>query len=191
MLDPVIEVLRDRCPSFERRFGGAADYAAARAAGKLIAPAGYVLPLDDQVLGPANKQQYKQPVRDGFAVAVVLPNFADERGQAAANYVMRIRYELWRALLGWEPDEEHGPIEYDGGSLIELTRAQLWYQYEFFSETEVDVSLTWQGDHLESLPPITSVLIDIDAIDPFDRNLAPSGPDGHVELRAGAILNQE
>lgn len=46
-LTTIIAALRERCPRFENRVGGAAQFKAIPDAGKLRLPAAYVVPSDD------------------------------------------------------------------------------------------------------------------------------------------------
>ncbi|EOJ3373794.1 hypothetical protein ACM2NU_004379, partial [Shigella flexneri] len=46
-LTTIIAALRERCPRFEERVGGAAQFKAIPDAGKLRLPAAYVVPSDD------------------------------------------------------------------------------------------------------------------------------------------------
>ncbi|EII4258517.1 hypothetical protein LHL99_004573, partial [Salmonella enterica] len=46
-LTPIIAALRARCPLFENRVGGAAQFKAIPEAGKLRLPAAYVVPAED------------------------------------------------------------------------------------------------------------------------------------------------
>lgn len=153
----IIAALKTRCASFGGRVAGAAEYKRLPEAANLDMPAAYVIPLDENPDAVQSHNGYRQVVRDSVAVVVVLANTADERGQGSITSVRAIRTELWAALLGWEPDADHGRIEYEGGQLLDLDRARLYYQFEFAAETEIIESDTWQGDSNAALPAFTDL----------------------------------
>ena len=188
-LDLVIQALRARCPSFATRIAGAAQFKALPEAAQLAVPAAFVVPLDDAVEPNQSQNGYRQPLRDSFAVVVALSNGVDERGQAAAATVHTLRKELWQALLGWQPEADYDGIVYEGGQLLALDRARLWYQFEFAAGFEIgsdDVGNveTWQAQELAALPLLEEVKFTLDAYDPADPNVAPHGPDGRPEAEA-------
>lgn len=153
----IIAALKARCASFGGRVAGAAEYKRLPETANLDMPAAYVIPLDENPEQAQSQNGYRQVVRDSVAVVVVLANTADERGQGSITSVRAIRAELWAALLGWEPDADHGRIEYEGGQLLDLDRARLYYQFEFAAETEIVEADTWQGDSNAALPAFTDL----------------------------------
>jgi hypothetical protein len=154
-------------------------------------PSGYVIPMDDEPQDQESSNGYKQIIRDMFAVVVVFNNKADERGQqAVTNAVRLVRKELFRAILAWEPDEEHDRIQYEGGSLLEVNRAHLYYQFEFSAQTVIGEEDTWQAVFNAALPEFKSMSIKMDTIDPYDPNLVVIGPDGRIEVNAEVVIPQ-
>lgn len=153
----IIAALKVRCASFGGRVAGAAEYKRLPETSNLDMPAAYVIPLDENPDAVQSHNGYRQVVRDSVAVVVVLANTADERGQGSIISVRAIRAELWAALLGWEPDTDHGRIEYEGGQLLDLDRARLYYQFEFGADTEITEADTWQGDSNAALPAFTNL----------------------------------
>lgn len=83
-LTPVIAALRARCPRFENRVGGAAQFKAIPDAGKLKLPAAYVVPSEDVTGEQKSQTDYWQDLTEGFSVIVVLSNERDEKGQWAS-----------------------------------------------------------------------------------------------------------
>lgn len=188
-LTNIIRALKERCPSFgvapNRRFAGAAEFAVVEDNQSMEFPSGYVVPLDDEVGEQESSNGYKQVITDKFAVIVVFNNKADALGKHAIGQARNlIRKELFRALLGWSPDEEHGRIQYEGSALLEVTRAHLYFQFEFSAETELGEEDTWQAVYNAALPDFQTMGIDLDAIDPYDPNLVSIGPDGRIEVKA-------
>ncbi len=185
---PIITRLRARCPVFGNRVAGAAEFKPLPETANLAVPAAYVLPLNDQAGTVAAMNGYEQTIRDGFAVVVCLSNRADERGQGAADELDAIRAALWKALLGWEPDDHHGWVEYEGGEVIHMDRARLYYQFDFAAAMDITTAMTGQGADLDALPDFTGAQLRVDCIDPADPNLASTGPDGRNEAEGDFTL---
>lgn len=181
MIDAIITALRARATSFGGRIAGAAEYKRLPEAANLIMPAAYVIPMDEDAGEQISMNGYRQEVRDTFAVVVVLSNTPDERGQTSITSVGSIRSELWASLLAWKPDSSHGPLIYEGGQLLDLDRARLYYQFEFSAVTEILESDTWQATANAALGAFTEMEIKVDTIDPFDPNRGATGPDGTID----------
>lgn len=131
-LTPVIAALRARCPYFENRVAGAAQFKNLPEVGKLRLPAAYVVPGDDSPGENKSQTDYWQELKEGFSVVVILSNGRDERGQFASyDVVDDVRQMLFKALLGWNPEACGNPITYDGGTLLDLNRHELIYQFDF------------------------------------------------------------
>lgn len=193
-LDPVILQLRERVPLFAQRVAGAAEFKVLPETAKLPVPAAYVMPLAEEPREPSSQNGYRQQVRDQIAVVVVLSNLAEERGQTAANSLHAVRTALFKALLGWQPAEDYDAMEFDGGQLLHLDRARLYYQFEFAAGWEIGTADTWIQARDEELPLLAGVDVKVDMRQPFDPNRAPvgddgtqAGPDGTVD--AGATFN--
>lgn len=185
----VVQALRARCPSFSQRFAAAAQFKVLPEGAQLAVPAGFVVPLDDTAEPNQSQNGYRQPVQDSFAVIVALPNTVDERGQASAASVHSLRLELFKALLGWQPEADYDGIVYEGGQLLAMDRARLWYQFEFSAGFEIGADdignvETWQAQELAALPMLEEIKFTLDAYDPADPNVAPHGPDGRPEAEA-------
>lgn len=186
-IDNIIAALRTRCPSFATRVAGAAQFKMLPEAAAMAVPCAFVLPLDDSPDPPASPNMVRQYLEEGFAVVVAIDNTVDERGQAGSHTVQSLRAELWRALLGWQPTAQHNGIGYGGGHLLQVDRARLWFQFEFSAGFEIGPEDGWQEGYVASLPPLTTVSVQVDVIDPIaDRNVQYPGPDGRIE-QAGQI----
>ena len=151
-LSPIIAEIISKCPTFDGRVAGAAEYHGLAKRSNMVIPAAYVIPLDDNPDGQISQTGYRQRVMDGFAVVVVLSQ-TDPRGQQAYDNLDAIRTELWRCLLGWSPADLYEPIEYWGAALLGLDRSRLDYQFEFYAELNIDQSMTRQGAEAAGLPP--------------------------------------
>ena len=175
-LTPVIAALRARCPVFENRVAGAAQFKDLPEVGKMKLPSAYVVPGDDSPGEQKSQTDYWQTLREGFSVIVFVSNGRDERGQFASfDVVHEIHQMLFKALLGWNPEEDGNPIVYDGGTLLDVNRHELSYQFDFVVETEINEEDTRQYDELGDLDELKTLYIDVDFIDPGN------GPDGNIE----------
>lgn len=182
-LTPIIAALRTRCPRYENRVGGAAQFKSIPEAGKLRLPAAYVVPAEDVTGEQKSQTDYWQDLTEGFSVIVVLSNTRDEKGQwSSYDAVHDARDEIWKALLGWQPDDDAHEIVYAGGMLLDLNRFELYYQFDFTRRYEIAENDTRQQDDLDALGYLKSLDIDVDFIDPGH------GPDGHIEIHTELTL---
>jgi len=183
-LNLVIAQLRTYCPSFAGRVAGAAKFKQLEETASMDVPVAYVIPLDDNPGERMSLNDVRQPLIESFAVVVALSNLPDERGQAAVNSAHdTIRAELWHALIGWQPDVvTYRGVEYQGGNLLDLDRARLWYQFDFGAYMEIAPEDGWQGIELAALPHFDGLTVNVDDIDPAaDANIVYPGPDGRIE----------
>lgn len=184
ILETIINALRVRCPSFvSNNVAGAAQFKQLEEATSIPLPFAFVMPLDDDPQDSKANNAVRQPMTDSFSVVVAISNAADEKGQAGVISVHALRAEIWKALLGWCPGPDYNGIEYQGGSLLKVDRARLWYQFEFGAYMEIGPSDGWEGDALAALPHLDGVTIKVDAISPQrDPNVLPAGgPDARIE----------
>lgn len=166
-LTPIIATLRAHCPYFENRVAGAAQFKNLPEVGKLLLPAAYVVPGDDSPGENKSQTDYWQDLKEGFSVIVMVSNGRDERGQFAAfDVVDDVRKILFKALLGWNPEERGNPITYDGGTLLDLNRHELIYQFDFAVDNELTEDDTRQQAELDVLDEFKTLAIDVDFIDP-------------------------
>ncbi|MDO9236004.1 MAG: hypothetical protein Q7U28_08235 [Aquabacterium sp.] len=184
-LELIIAALRTRCPSFATRVAGAAQFKLLPETASLQVPCAFVIPLDDSPERAQSMNSVRQTLTDSFSVVVAVSNVADEKGQGSAHSMDALRAELWAALLGWQPAARYDGITYEGGSLLSLDRARMWYQFEFGAVMEIEPGDGWQAQELAALPHFDGGTIRVDAIDPSDPNLVQTpAPDGRIELGA-------
>ncbi|WJV61357.1 hypothetical protein PCO87_15780 [Pectobacteriaceae bacterium C52] len=186
-LSPIVATLRLKCPKFYGRVAGAAQMKSLPETAKMLLPAAYVVPSNDDASENKSQTDYWQDVTEGFAVIVVLNSSPDERGQAAAfDAVHDVRAELWSALLGLNPEPDNGDvIEYAGGQVVAMDAARLYYQFDFTRKREISESETRQNTDLEELPELDIISIDVDFIDPGN------GPDGNIEHHTELTIPSE
>ncbi|RJG06250.1 hypothetical protein D3870_09715 [Noviherbaspirillum cavernae] len=172
-LSLIIAQLRARVPEFGNRVGGAANFKILPEAANFHAPAAYVIPMDESPERNQSGNGYRQRVQEGFGVIVVVSNVADERGQSALLSVHDMRALLFRALLGFRPAEEYDAIEYDGGNLLHMDRARLYFQFEFVVDYEIGEDDTWLAVRDSELPDWQGLDIEVDVAE----------PDGQIEAK--------
>lgn len=189
-ITPIIEHLQVECPQFGGRIAGGLDWDPVAGCQQVEAPAAFVLPVGDEASEPLAINGAAQVVRDSFDVCVVLDN-RDERGQAAADLVHDVRTTLCRALMGFAIGDEFEPIAYDRGDLILMDRAKVVYGFRFYADTQIggfsayapETPQTWPEVAHSRLSPLEGIDTHVDFIDPMvDKNLAPTGPDGRIEV---------
>lgn len=181
-LNLVIKQLRQRCPSFEQRVAGAAAFAKVPESTALQVPSAYVIPLDDAPEPSTSQNTIRQVLRETFEVVIALDNRVDERGQASGHSVHSMRAELWKALLGWQPEERYEGIVYEGGNVLSIDRARLFWRFEFSAVMEIGPEDGFQAIGIGELPAFHGADMKVDAVDPAaDPNLQYPGPDGRVE----------
>lgn len=197
-ITPVIEQLRTYATGFSKRVAGGLDWDPTADSAKLEIPAAYVIAVGDSADEPMSQNVYTQDVRDAIDVCVVLPS-VDERGQSVVDVLHDVRAQLWRALVGFAPDDESGPLLYDGGQLLLLDRERVVYRYRFYADLQLGrlewdgegKPQTWQEMVLAGLPALEGIDTRYDFIDPLvDKNLSPIGPDGRVEFQTKEDLSQ-
>lgn len=184
-LDQIICALRERCPTFQQRIAGAAQWAGLTEDENPPLPAAYVIPLREDAGQNESEVSYYQTVTNIFGVVLLVPNFADERGQDASRWIELLKREVFKAILSWrmEPSDEYSEIVFDGGSLIYMDDARAAYQLDFAFETYLDISDSWQEGDLDALPPFEGLDVDVDCIDPSSRKDEPDGQlEGHFKV---------
>lgn len=178
-IETIIAEIRGRCPLFAGRVAGSAQFKNLQQNTNVQVPCAFVMPLDDEPEEQRAKSGYRQDLRDAVAVVVAVSNEADERGQGAVVQVRKhIRAELFRCLLGWKVSDDYDGLIYEGGSLIGVDRARLWYQFEFSAMTTIGEGETRLQANFDALPPFEGVSVGVDFINP-----GPPGPDGNIELQ--------
>jgi hypothetical protein len=80
-----------------------------------------------------------QQLSETLAVMAVLDNTGDYTGITAFDYVFTLRKQLWKILLGWNPDSEifEYPFEYAGGRVWASDDARLFYQFNFLIKSRI------------------------------------------------------
>lgn len=182
-LEPIVAALRTRCAAtFGAYVAGAAEFKLLQENSAMPVPCAFVIPLDDNPQENIALNSVRQMLQDSFAVIVAVSNVTDEKGQGGARSIDTIRSVLWGALLGWRPADRYDGISYQGGQLLHMDRARLWYQFEFAAAMEIEPSDGWQETDLAALPHFDGGTLKLDAVDPHDPNVVQTpAPDGRNE----------
>ena len=169
--DLVVKQIRDYSHVFQGRVAGAARFKMLDENTVLETPCAFVVPLDDEPGESRARNDVRQPLTDSWAVIVAVDNTIDERGQSAMDLIKdTVRGQLWASLLGWQPDglaeqSRYNGTNYQGGFLLGIDRARLWYQFEFGAAMEITPADGWQAGHLAVYPHLDNVNINAGLFD--------------------------
>lgn len=178
-LSPVITELRRRCPLFEQRVYGAAEFASIEPSTALKMPCAFVLPLGDTAGEVIFQTDYRQSIEQSIGIAIFVPTGTDETGLIAYDKVEDIKSEVFRAIAGWCPTDDVDELIYEGSSVLDMNRSRLCVQLEFKVAYDIVDDETRHGVDISSLPDLKAVHIDVDFVK----------PDGRLE--ASATINLE
>lgn len=140
-LSPIVLLLREADTVFGDEIAGAAEFSTVQK-DTIEVNTAYVIQTTDVAIPNKTQGTVEQKITEGFGVVVALKNDtsqADKTGLIAYDQLHAIRTELWNTLVGLNLDSVlntdgytvEGPVEYKGGSLIDINAAWLWYLYEF------------------------------------------------------------
>lgn len=135
-LGPIALKIRIADTSFENRIGGAAELALALS-GTLNNEMAFVIPLGESSEFNQYDTGINQLITERIGIVVALYNDSeslDRLGLIAYDRVHDVRAEIFSAILGWNPEHDDlvgSFLNYRGGSLLEIRRDYLWYQFEF------------------------------------------------------------
>jgi len=125
---------------FEQRIFGAADIATLKDA-TLTEDMAFVIPLNDSAPPNTGDNHINQLVTEQFGVIVALKadiKQSDKTHLIPMDLIHNVRDEINSQILGWKiPDTDddtsnyEGLIYYAGGTLIDINRAWVWWQYAY------------------------------------------------------------
>ena len=161
-LAPVIAELRRRCPSFEKRVYGSAQFAAIDESTVMAMPSAYVVPLGESVEEAPMSTGYSQNAEQSLGVIVYTSSKEDETGRDAFDKAEDIKAEILKAICGWCPSDEADELAYDGSTVLGLNRARLAVQYEFTLPYRITDDETRNGVNLSELPDLEGIDMTVD-----------------------------
>nr|DAY85356.1 MAG TPA: tail completion protein [Caudoviricetes sp.] len=186
-LKPIIEELRNYCPSFEQRVYGIGTFSQlSESISTEALPAAFVVPMSEEPDDPATTSRYRQTVRFNFAVLLMVPNTEDEQGLTAWEKADDLKKEVFHAILGAD-DIKSGKdwIQFEGLSIADMNRAALTIQLDFSCEYEITDDETRHGADIDRLGRFLRMYTDVDVIGDKGR------PDGQIEAKMHINLEQE
>lgn len=184
-ITPILTQLRAQCPSLASHIAVGVDLALLQGNPDLPIPSAHVLPMADIASSSTAQNLITQPIRDRFEIVLVLDATDATK---ALDLLHDLRGELWRALVGFKPDNDYNAIVYDGGEMVSINSSRMFYRLRFFAEFQLGRNLpsqpaeSWHERELDGLSSFTGATVRVDAIDPADPNLKRPGPDGRVEM---------
>ena len=166
-LSTIIQEIRERCPDLDNRVYGLAEYANADETVDTVLPAVFVLPESDKPDEPTGSQKYRQVVEFNFMVVVRVSTASDEQGGESFDTAMDIRGQIFRAILGWEPNGKDGEwIVYRGLQVEPMTRARLDVSFLFGIDENLTDDDSRHGYDIDHLDDFLRVRGDVDLAKP-------------------------
>jgi hypothetical protein len=167
---------------FDDRIGGAAElaYALAKPLNEEMA---FVIPLGEAADSNQYDTSINQNIVERCGIVVALNNDTERKdryGIVAYDLVHDVRTEIFSAILGWNPEETTGSfLYYRGGRLLEITRAFLWYQFEFERTLRITDSDGYDNeyDKLQDFNEIWTDYIVTGRDLPYEGSLPLTNPD--------------
>jgi hypothetical protein len=129
-LQPIADRLMQNRPAGVRKIGGAADLSRIKA-GQVVAPALYLIPMDESAGSMDFAGDTLQRVEAGFAVVLVVSNKSDATGGAAVDDVEPLREAVKLALHGWSPGDLFERISFTRGALLSFDDGLVFWMDEF------------------------------------------------------------
>lgn len=168
-LDRYVEQVRSYCPIFEKRVGGATDWAVASLPSIEAPdyPAAYVVLENEQGGEFSLDTEYEQMVDVSIAVIALVgnPDPEERRGQTALAQIDEVRTQLFQALLMWTPSNDTiEPLGFDGAEVIHLDPERLAYRFDFKTRYRLALEDTFQAIQYRQYPDLTEVDSDVGGI---------------------------
>jgi hypothetical protein len=76
---------------------------------------------------------FSQSITESVSVLLIDRVTGDVSGEVTSLLLEEISQAVITALMGWEPDSDHDPVEYTGGSLAEWTEPALMLWLDDFT----------------------------------------------------------
>lgn len=137
-LSTIILALRAGETYFNQNIGGAIDLARVEE-NTLTAEVAFVVPLGEDALANDGDVSVNQVIRERFAVVCIIKNDSSSKEKAgllAYDSLDNVRADLLRVLVNLDLGYD-STIEYQGGKLLDVNRAWLWWQYEFIFNSRI------------------------------------------------------
>lgn len=129
IISQIVARLEDQCADTFRIFGLAGDLAALKDKAPLAAPAVYVFVKSEASEGNPNFMAVRQLTQIDIGLMLITRNIADAKGGAAAEDIEALKDAVRAALVGYEPEGCHTPIENIGGELVNASSGTVWWEH--------------------------------------------------------------
>lgn len=171
-ISPIIQQLREYCPSFERRIGGTADIPSAEQSASLDFPCAFVMPPQDSPQDVKTVTDYRQSVDVTLDVYIYVPTCLDERGKDAYDLADTLKREVIKALAGFEPEDCNDWLSFSGAEVVAVNAAYLSYRLTFACQYEIVDGDTWHGVEIDSLGPFKRLHLNVTDKDDTSKTVA-------------------
>lgn len=178
-LSPIIKQLQAETTCFKQIAGSLSDEVLESAVRQKELPAAYVVALDvDAEFAEVSQygNSYEQEITEHFGIVIFAAS--DRRGQTVGDLLDDYRAQIFKAIVGWPMDDEHDPIEFEGGSVQKMTGDRLIYLLEFKTTCTLTPKDTWQQVSYDRLGEFDGMDIDVDVIRHETQK-----PDGTAEAK--------
>lgn len=100
-------------------------------------PSAFVLLVRESAGRNSLTNAVSQRVAQTVGVLLAVRNLRSASGQDARVDLEQLRGEVRTALLNWEPDTDHEPVEFRRGALLKMSDRVLWWLDEFETAHQV------------------------------------------------------
>ena len=147
-LAPIVLQLRLSNTRFGNFIAGAGELVLAMS-NTLQREMAFVIPLGERADKNDLDLSINQIVVERFAVVVALINNssqADKTGLTAFDLLHDIRSQIFRSIVNIELVNTESSIYYVGGTLLDISPAYLWYQFEFEFKSRITADIDGVSD---------------------------------------------
>lgn len=140
-IDSIITQIRTYDGGFFQTVAGAADLSMVLSLTNTPLPSAFVVPVSIEADENENPAGYYQRVTKTFAVAIVLDNTVDERGQSSSTQAFAQAMAILNSsILGWilDPEESALGCSLRHMHLMKMDRARIIWEFAFDSEAVWD-----------------------------------------------------
>lgn len=136
-VQPIIDRLKSVSTTLSGRIAGAAEFSAEVEAARLALPCAFVLRASGEATDADTVGAVVQMLTEDFAVVIAVDNTGDTRGQAGAEAIDDVLYDVIGSLLGWSPDTTHNALTMVRDDHVAIDRARLWHQVIFRTSSAI------------------------------------------------------
>lgn len=129
-VEELVARLRETCMPPLKVVGASAELSAAQGAARGVpqSPAAYVIPISDS--GEPNTfgtGAFQQRLTETWGLVLACREVSDAAGGRATVTIGAVRRTVRAALAGWQPDDNHEPMAFASGNLVDLQNGVVWW----------------------------------------------------------------